>query len=96
MSGMWGMTVDPERPFRHLCPEADMRDAMTDDEFWEHVDSSLMRVHEEQMAWYESWSVPELPEVQVDTPCDVCGNWTGPCGYDPDGLPYLHIQDGDG
>lgn len=86
------MRVDPARPFRHLCAEADMRDAMTDGEFWEHVDDSLARTSEEYHAWLESWSDPEAPEAAIATPCTTCGG-TGPCGYDPDGLPYIHIEE---
>ena len=86
------------RPFRHLCPEADERDAMSDGEFWDRV--------------AESFGVGGGPDIEPDfddmepvdedfiaTPCEVCGS-TGPCGYDTEGRPLIHAslpdEDSDG
>lgn len=77
-----------ERPFRHLCPEADKRDAMTDEEFWAHV--------------FDAGPVPdgEFPEfdepVSLDaTTCETCGE-TGACAYDSEGRALIHaIERGD-
>ena len=80
------MQVDPDRPFRHLCPEADMRDRMDDGEFWEHV------LHGNPL-WDAPIDIDDIPHI-IDTPCPVCGD-TGPCGYDSDGLPYIHVEEAD-
>jgi hypothetical protein len=76
------MSID--RTYRHLCPEADMRDAMTDDEFWEHVLNNLVPPYEE----------PEIdgPDIDVQMraePCTVCGE-AGACGYDAEGRALIH------
>jgi hypothetical protein len=70
------------RPFRHLCPEADERDAMTDDEFWERVGENL------------GFTVVVIAEgepeqVQIATPCPTCGS-DGACAYDSEGRPLIH------
>ena len=70
-----------QRPHRHLCPDADARDAMNDSEFWAHV--------------YPSTTTDELydqPEVDVqiaDVPCNECGE-IGACAYDVEGRPLIH------
>lgn len=76
-----------------LCPEADIRAAMTDDEFWAHVFP--------QEAAYEGWDPdPEddaymatLPSW-VSNPCPVCGSFTE-CGVDDEGRPLVHAVDKD-
>lgn len=82
------------RPFRHLCPEADERDALSDAEFWERVYSRICGADME----------PEPPDYGPDTdgrgigvavisdhisPCPVCHEW-GACGYDAEGRPMIH------
>jgi len=74
--------VVSERPYRHLCPEADQRDAMTDDEFWDHVtqcvDGSFEQVE------------PDLDDVQLSAqPCPKCGE-VGACAYDAEGRALIH------
>ena len=65
------------RPFRNLCPEAEMRDAMTSDEFWVHI-------------FREGDDEPEPePESTDSAPCSICGE-PGACAYDDDGLPLIH------
>lgn len=70
------------RPFRHLCPDADVRDALTEGEFWELVYGA------------DPADVGE-PDVDVtlDTtgPCTVCGSATA-CGYDAEGEPMIHAK----
>jgi hypothetical protein len=71
------------RPFRHLCPEADMRDAMTDAEFWEHVARNLG-------ADFEPFDDGTDVDVAVaDSPCAECGE-AGACAYDAEGRPLIH------
>jgi hypothetical protein len=71
-----------ERPFRHLCPEADKRDAMTDEEFWAHV--------------YDFAHVPDCDFPDFDEPvsldaaqCVTCGE-TGACAFDSEGRALIH------
>lgn len=75
------MTV---RPFRHLCPEADARDAMTDDEFWEHVAANLTGP-----SWDMDDSGPDLDVAIAATPCAECGA-SGACAYDSEGRALIH------
>lgn len=77
------MTV-VDRPFRHLCPEADARDAMTDAEFWEHV------YPQEGPDEPDFDHDPEVPAI--GTICEVCGS-DGACGYDPEGRPWIHCTE---
>lgn len=76
-----------ERPFRHLCPEADRRDAMTDEEFWADV---------YDFAHVPDCDFPDFDEpVSLDaTPCEACGE-VGACAYDPEGRPLIHAMGGD-
>lgn len=68
------------RPFRDLCPEADLRDAMSEDDFWAHV----FRQDEPDI------DGPDLDATtNQDRPCPLCGEF-GACGYDPEGRPLIH------
>jgi hypothetical protein len=73
------------RPFRHLCPQADLRDAMDEDEFWDHVFHGGEVDLEPD---YEDME-PIDEEVHIPTPCEVCGS-TGACGYDTEGRALIH------
>jgi hypothetical protein len=75
------------RPFRHLCPEADMRDAMPEDEFWEHV---LLAGHPEMSPDDEDLDPPATG--LVDEPCGVCGELNA-CMWDAEGRPLIHATD---
>jgi len=78
-------TTDPGRPHRDLCPEADLRDAMPDDDFWNHV---LGQVELDD-------AEPPVDLVPLDVePCPVCGE-QGACAYDAEGRPLIHT-DADG
>lgn len=79
------MTV--ARPFRHLCPEADYRDSLSDADFWAHVypDAS-----DPDPSDYDA--PPGMGVVVISdhvSPCPLCGEW-GACGYDPEGRPMIH------
>lgn len=77
------ITAVPERPFRALCPEADMRDAMSEDDFWAHVFR--------QPEPFDDG--PELDDTtNQDKPCPLCGE-QGACGYDNEGRPLIHALD---
>lgn len=76
------------RPFRGLCPEADLRDAMTDDEFWAHIYPS-----ERPEPDIEDPNEPELVSDLPVTPCEVCGATETSCGYDETGRPWVHCDD---
>jgi hypothetical protein len=76
------VATDIHRRHRHLCPKADRRDAMTDEEFWADV-------HPEQDCRDDEPPV-ELTSLEVD-PCPVCGS-TGACSYDAEGRPLIHTD----
>ena len=84
------MSAAVGRPFRHLCPEADMRDAMTDDEFWAHVAQNLAG---------PTWDMDDEGldiDVQVAAvPCAECGE-VGACAYDSEGRALIHATTEDG
>jgi hypothetical protein len=82
------MTIS-DRPFRHLCHEADKRDAMTDDEFWDHVAESILGNHMAQVFDDEDYDITTDLPVQ---PCDVCGTAEAACGYDEFGRSYVHCS----
>lgn len=70
------------RPFRHLCPEADMRDAMTDEEFWRHV-------FPQPPTWDYDDEGPDMDDTGYPDPCSECGE-VGACAYDSEGRPLIH------
>lgn len=70
-----------------LCPEAELRDEMNDGEFWEHVFGGGPDVDYEPDA-------DELQAVADLTPCLECGEF-GPCAYDDDGRPLVHLVQDD-
>lgn len=77
------------RPFRDLCPEADLRDAMTEEEFWAHVSANLSPSDE-----LLDDDGPELDVAIAPTPCPTCGE-SGACSYDAEGLPLIHATEED-
>lgn len=76
-----------------LCPEAEMRAAMTDAEFWEHVfhgddgPDDPADIDESYRSAFGHW--PDLPV----TPCEVCGSAEEACGYDTEGRPMIHTSE---
>lgn len=81
-----------DRPFRDLCPDADYRDDMTDDEFWEHVlIGTITPVYQETDPNGDYYDGPDESVVQ---PCASCGS-LGACGYDSEGRALIHADDRD-
>ena len=76
------------RPFRHLCPEADERDAMTDQEFWQRVADSILGPQ-----WDDDDAGPDLDAALNVGVCRTCGA-NGACAYDSEGRALIHA-DGD-
>jgi hypothetical protein len=74
------------RPFRHLCPEADARDAMSEVDFWDHVLVNLTD------AEYSPPEPPDPDEVAPPSPCPLCGE-VGACAYDTEGRALIHATD---
>lgn len=71
-----------------LCPEAETRSRMSDDEFWAHVFPQTVP---------ETWDV-EPSVIDADDlatfsgtllPCPECGQH-GACAYDAEGRPMIH------
>lgn len=77
------------RPFRHLCGEADLRDAMSDEDFWAHVYSRVGPRLEDP--WDEGPGDPLTIENGVTNPCPECGGY-GACAYDAEGRPMIHAR----
>ena len=76
------MTRPPsDRPFRHLRPEADKRDAMTDDEFWAHV---FPQPEEDAYFADDEVSLTDSGE------CPICGEF-GACAFDAEGQAMVHV-----
>lgn len=78
-----------ERPFRHLCPEADERDAMTDEEFWQRVADNLTGP-----MWDLDDEGPDLDAAISAPACGVCGS-DGACAWDSEGRPLIHANEED-
>jgi hypothetical protein len=78
----------------NLCPEAELRDAMTDSEFWEHVfpqpdpDPEDFDIPPEVAAQWEL-------DDRLATPCPECGQ-IGACAYDVDGRALIHVTETEG
>jgi hypothetical protein len=79
-----------------LCPEADLRDAMDDGEFWVHV---LGQDGPDQP--YDPEDDPNLPDAaeyelerRLANPCPECGQH-GACAYDAEGRPLIHATTDD-
>lgn len=74
------------RPFRHLCPEADLRDGMTADDYWHHIyDNDGWRPVEDEG--------PDLDAALNVGICDTCGA-NGACAYDSEGRALIHASGG--
>lgn len=76
------------RPFRHLCGEADLRDAMSDEDFWAHVYG--------QEAWEpeDFDDGPHDPLSDITNLCPECGQY-GACAYDAEGRALIHATERD-
>ena len=68
-----------------LCPEAEMRAAMDDGQFWAHVLGQP-----DGPDGYDPDEDPWAPEPEpIVEPCVECGQ-LGACAYDPEGRPLIH------
>lgn len=74
-----------------LCPEHDLRAAMTDAEFWAHVYPQPAEVED-----YDPTEDPNFPDIaeyeleaRLATPCPECGQ-VGACAYDAEGRALIH------
>lgn len=83
------------RPYRHLCSEADARDAMTDEEFWVHV------YNQDDHREYDpddDLNIPDQAEYEMEArladPCPECGQ-KGACAYDDEGRALIHVTQDD-
>ena len=72
-----------------LCPEADHRASLSDDDFWAYVFRNDQPEFDDDVEYIDE----ELSNQF--SPCSECGEM-GPCGYDFEGRPLYHIQEYDG
>lgn len=82
---------------RLLCPEAELRDAMDDGEFWDHVFNDRHWLHPDD-SYDEDFNIPpevaaeyEL-ELRLANPCPECGQ-VGACAYDAEGRAMIHVTE---
>lgn len=82
------------QPYVGPCPTTIRRSTMTDEEWEADVAESLAGLAGLYLATHDPEDdVPDPPAVTAyDTPCAVCGA-TGPCMYDPNGLPLIHADE---
>jgi hypothetical protein len=74
---------------RTLCPEADQRAAMNDDEFWDRVNQNLA-FGADVVDISDDCDQDDLDDLQQHAqPCPVCGS-TGACAYDAEGQALIH------
>ena len=69
-----------------ICPEYDYRDGLSDQEFWDRTIASLDAMRDQD---YYDGPEPDLFPISGE-PCPECGE-SGPCGYDSEGRPMIHI-----
>lgn len=76
-----------------LCPEAEFRAGLTDDEFWDYV---LLGVRPGDLPPLEPDYDAEDFEAMgtVGSPCPECGQ-LGACAYDADGRAMVHVIEDD-
>lgn len=76
----------------YLCPEAELRDAMDDGEFWDHVlQPGESRDYEPDVP--DEWECLEHGlEDRLADPCPECGQ-VGACAYDAEGRALIHVTD---
>jgi hypothetical protein len=75
-----------------LCPEAELRDAMNDGEFWAHVFGQDGPDQDYDPA--DDPNYPDPAELELNArladPCPECGQ-VGACAYDAEGRPMIHV-----
>ncbi len=77
------------RPFRHLCPQADELDAMTDEEFWQRVADNILGPQ-----WDDDDAGVDIDAALNVGICGTCGSG-GACAYDSEGRALIHADGGD-
>ncbi len=77
------------RPFRSLCNEADLRDSMSDREFWAHVYPQT----EYEPRQPDDQEIEEFDLMaRLADPCPECGV-LGACAYDAEGRALIHVTE---
>jgi uncharacterized FAD-dependent dehydrogenase len=70
-----------------LCPEWGIRASMSDAEYWAHVFDTGREDDYDPDTDEQS---REAAALDLDE-CPVCHGF-GPCGYDAEGLPLIHVE----
>jgi hypothetical protein len=74
-----------------LCPEADTRARMSDEEFWDHVFNLPL-----PEGWDTTPSAIDIEDMEamshLANPCPECGQW-GACAYDTEGRAMVHVTE---
>lgn len=78
---------------RPLCPEADYRDSLADDEFWDHVFNGHVSEPDYDDVSPEVAAEWELTD-RLANPCPECGQ-RGACAYDAEGRALIHVSEGE-
>lgn len=79
--------------WRDLCPEADLRDGMTEPEFWQHVlQGAILPEYQEDDPDGLYYDGPDVDVALSQQPCPTCGS-SAACGYDSEGRPMIHTTD---
>ena len=80
-------------PVQSLCPEFEMRAAMTDTEFWDHVLNPPLPT-----TWDTEPSTIDIDDIvsfsHLGSPCPECGS-IGACAYDQEGRAMIHATSKD-
>lgn len=72
------------------CPEAELRDNMSEGEFWEHVSRNL-GVNTDPDDIVDAEIVRDPAEFYDGDVCTECGS-EGACAYDSEGRALIHAQ----
>lgn len=96
-SGSGASQLPAREPYVGPCPTTVRRASMSDEEWEADVAASLAELAGLQVGTYDDpepdEDQPDPPAVTLyDTPCPACGA-TGPCAYDPNGLPLIHADE---
>ena len=78
-----------------LCPEAEYRDSLSDEDFWVYVLTGQRPDDPDPDCWDEE--VPDEIEMQtlhIADPCPECGE-VGACAVDAEGRALIHVTEED-
>jgi hypothetical protein len=76
------------------CKERAFRIGLSDEQFWILVfnpDGEPPPVDGDD-EWYAPYDADWETEWNMPKQCGICNMAGGPCGYDPEGLPYIHAD----